>query len=448
MPLKLAVMSLSSCDGCQYNLLSEEFLDFVRRSNIELVFWPLLGLKNDVEAYDMVLIEGSVMSSRDLETLLKARRKSKILIAMGACAVLGGIQAGLSNLSVKKLEVESGFSKPISHYVNVDYFVRGCPINTRELIKLLKGLVNGIPVSVSSRRFNQVNRDSSRISGMLIEIDTSKCVVCGRCVEACSLMGAKALNYVFRGIQTIISTPYQESLESAGCVNCGLCFAYCPVGAISLKVKTKDLLDRVREGSLRTAYIEPEALASLMESENLKLEQVISALKLIGFLRVFIYSNLSEAENIKGDIILARSPVEFSILSKQLPEYSVHLLTPRIPQDAVYITQCLSWRNIINSLTTRELQLLIRELGEEELGEEKPDGILDRRENIIVVNELEGLRQAISNQTKSAKNVIFEACPGGCLLGGGQSVSRNNNLTKVLLERKEVFEELCLFHRN
>mgnify|MGYP001626212966 FL=1 len=442
MPLKLAVVPLSSCDGCQYNLLSKEFLDFIRKSNIELVFWSLLGLKNDVETYDIALIEGSVMSSRDLETLLKTRIKSRILIAMGACAVLGGIQAGLNNLDMKKPEIESGFSKPISHYVNVDYYVRGCPANTRELIKLLKDLVSGTPISVSSRRFNQISRDNFRISGMLIEIDTSKCVVCGRCVEACSLIGAKVLNYVSRGTQTIISTPYQESLENAGCINCGLCFAYCPVGAISLKTKTKNLLDRVREGSLKTAYIEPEALASLAESENLDLEQIVSALKLIGFLRVYVYSNLREAKDATGGTILARSPVEFSILNKQLSEYRVHLLTPRIPQDAVFITQCLSWKNTVNSLTTRELQSLIRELGTEELGGEKPDGILDYREDIIVVNELKSLKQIISNHTKSAKKVIFEACPGGCLLGGGQPVSRSNDLTKVLVRREEALKKL------
>ncbi|MFN3268267.1 MAG: 4Fe-4S dicluster domain-containing protein, partial [Zestosphaera sp.] len=363
MPLKLAVVVLSSCEGCQYNLLSEEFLDFLKKFNVELVSWPLLGLKNHAGMYDVALIEGSVMSSRDLEILLETRMKSSVLIAMGACAILGGIQAGLG-----KLETEADFSKPVNHYVKTDYYVRGCPINTNELIRLLKDLASSNLISISIRRFSKVNRDSFRISGSLIEIDTSKCVVCGRCVEACSLVGARALNYVFRGIETTVSTPYQEPLESAGCINCGLCFAYCPVGAVSLKTKVKDLLGKVREGFFRAAYMEPEALASLMESENLEPGQIISALRLIGFLKVFIYSNLREAKNIAENGILAKSPVEFSILSKSVPEYRIHLITPKIPQDAIYVTQCLSWRNFVNSLTTRELQSLIKELGTEALG--------------------------------------------------------------------------------
>lgn len=443
MPLKLAVVPLSSCDGCQYNLLSEEFLESLKQLDIKLISWPLLGLRNDSESYDIALVEGSVMSSRDLELLIKTRMKSKVLIAIGACAILGGVQAGLSN--VKESATEGNFSRPVSYYVKVDHYVRGCPIKTNELIKLLRDLVSGNVTTSISRRFNQVHRDTFRISGSLIEIDTSKCIVCGRCVEACSLIGAKVLNYVFKGIQTTISTPYQEPLENAGCINCGLCFAYCPVGAVSLKAKTKDLINKVREGSLRIAYVEPETLASLMESDSLELEQIVSALKLIGFSKVFIYSNLYEARNkAEGNAVLARSPVEFLILNKQVPEYNVHLLKPRLPQDAVYITQCLSWRNTLNSLTTRELQLIIRELGTEELGFEKPDGILDSRKDIVVVNELKNLKQVISNQARPPKKIVFEACPGGCLLGGGQSLSRNNDLTKILMKRKDALKKLYL----
>lgn len=437
MPLKLAVVALSSCEGCQYNLLSEEFLDFLRKFNVELVLWPLLGLKNHAGMYDVALIEGSVMSSRDLEILLETRIKSRVLIAMGACAILGGIQAGLG-----KLETEAGFSKPVNHYVKTDYYVRGCPINTNELIRLLEDLASSNLISISIRRFSKVNRDSFRISGSLIEIDTSKCVVCGRCVEACSLVGARALNYVFRGIETTVSTPYQEPLESAGCINCGLCFAYCPVGAVSLKTKVKDLLGKVREGFFRAAYVEPEALASLTESENLEPGQIISALRLIGFSKIFIYSNLREAKNIAENSILAKSPVEFSILSKSFPEYRIHLITPKIPQDAIYITQCLSWRNFVNSLTTRELQSLIKELGTEALGIERPDGVLDWEESAVVVSEIKNLKQALSDRARSSKKIVFEVCPGGCLLGGGQPVSRSNDLTKVLVRRKDMLERL------
>lgn len=443
MSVRLAVVPLSSCDGCQYNLLNEEFLDLLKGLNVKLVFWPLLGLENGAETYDIALVEGSVMSSRDLKTLLDARKKSRVLVAMGACALLGGVQAWSSNSVSRKQGGEAGFSRPINHYVKVDYYVRGCPVNVGEVIKLLKSLISGDLIYVGGRRFNYVSRDGFKINGSLLEIETSKCVVCGRCVEACSLIGAKALNYVFKGIQTTISTPYQESLESAGCVNCGLCFAYCPVGAISLKTKTEDLLGKIREGFLRAAYVEPEALASLIESDNLELGQVISAIKQIGFAKVFIYSNLCEVgNNVRGEI-LARSPVEFTILNKQIPEYSVYLLAPRIPQDSVYISQCVSWRNVVNSLTTRELQLLIRELGTEKLSSERPDGVLGCWEDVIVVSGLKDMRQVLSNPGKPTnKRIVFEACPGGCLLGGGQSISRCNDLTKVLIKRRDILKKI------
>ncbi|MFN3268837.1 MAG: hypothetical protein ACK416_06235, partial [Zestosphaera sp.] len=40
------------------------------------------------------------------------------------------------------------------------------------------------------------------------------------------------------------------------------------------------------------------------------------------------------------------------------------------------------------------------------------------------------------------KKIVFEVCPGGCLLGGGQPVSRGNDLTKVLVRRKDMLERL------
>lgn len=178
-----------------------------------------------------------------------------------------------------------------------------------------------------------------------------------------------------------------------------------------------------------------------MESENLELEQVISAIKLLGFEKVVIYSNLYEASDSNVYDVLARSPAELSVLSKYVPKHRVYLLTPRIPQDAVYISQCISWRNTLNSLTARELQLLIRELGREKLGREKPDEVKVLREDITVVRGVKELEQYLV-RGKSAEKVVFEVCPGGCLLGGGQPVSRSNNLTKVLAVRRNIFRKI------
>lgn len=112
MSVRLAVVPLSSCDGCQYNLLNEEFLDLLKGLNVKLVFWPLLGLENGAETYDIALVEGSVMSSRDLKTLLDARKKSRVLVAMGACALLGGVQAWSSNSVSRKQGAKQVFPDP------------------------------------------------------------------------------------------------------------------------------------------------------------------------------------------------------------------------------------------------------------------------------------------------------------------------------------------------
>jgi sulfhydrogenase subunit delta len=90
MVLKLAVVALSGCDGCQYNLVTDEFFSFLKRRGIEISYWPLVGASEEFEASDVTLVEGSVISERDVEVLKKARERSKYLVAMGTCALLGG----------------------------------------------------------------------------------------------------------------------------------------------------------------------------------------------------------------------------------------------------------------------------------------------------------------------------------------------------------------------
>ena len=67
--------------------------------------------------------------------------------------------------------------------------------------------------------------------------DLSKCVLCGRCVQACNDVQMQgSINFGYRGINTKIIAGKDEDLFYSNCVYCGQCVAVCPVGALEVKV--------------------------------------------------------------------------------------------------------------------------------------------------------------------------------------------------------------------
>jgi len=150
---KLAVWKFASCDGCQLSLLNceDELLTVV----------GAVDVANFVEAsrevakgpYDVSLVEGSITTPHDAERIHQVRRSSKYLVAIGACATAGGIQA-LRNFHEVKGFVSAVYatpryiqtlnkSTPVTDHVFVDFELRGCPVNKLQLVELLSALLNG-----------------------------------------------------------------------------------------------------------------------------------------------------------------------------------------------------------------------------------------------------------------------------------------------------------------
>lgn len=72
--------------------------------------------------------------------------------------------------------------------------------------------------------------------------DPEKCILCGRCIAACSEMQTvNAIGFAKRGFNTVVSPPYQKPLYDTICINCGQCIMACPVGALHEKENIKDV---------------------------------------------------------------------------------------------------------------------------------------------------------------------------------------------------------------
>jgi sulfhydrogenase subunit delta len=150
---KIAVWKLSSCDGCQMSLLDceDELLALAER--VQLAYFPEATRAEVRGPYDLSLVEGSVTTPHEVERLHEIRRQSRVLVAMGACATAGGLQALRNFLPAGELVrlvyaspeyVETlPTSTPLADHVKVDYALRGCPVNKRQLLVALRALLEG-----------------------------------------------------------------------------------------------------------------------------------------------------------------------------------------------------------------------------------------------------------------------------------------------------------------
>lgn len=179
--LKLAIYWGAACGGCCVSVLDvhEHLYDIVEAA--DLVFWPIaLDTKyKDVEDMeddfiDITLFNGAVRNSENEKMAHLLRKKSKILVAYGSCAHLGGIP-GLANLSSKKelfnrvyLESESTINteqifpqtetivkegildlpefyndvRALNQVIDVDYYIPGCPPTSDRLLEVFTAIVS------------------------------------------------------------------------------------------------------------------------------------------------------------------------------------------------------------------------------------------------------------------------------------------------------------------
>lgn len=124
--------------------------------------------------------------------------------------------------------------------------------------------------------------------------DTSKCVLCQRCVETCKkVQGLGILGLQYRGFNTIVGPVYNSSFNDVNCMQCGQCVINCPVGALTEKEDIDYVVDALNDPN-KTVIIQtaPAVRASLGEEFGMPIGsrvtgKMVSALKACGFDRVY-----------------------------------------------------------------------------------------------------------------------------------------------------------------
>lgn len=169
---KVAIFDFAGCGGDQLQIvnLEEAILDVV--GHVDVVTWRE-GMKDQSQDYDIALVEGSITRKSDEERLISIRNTAKVLVAIGSCATIGGINC-IRNFKDDKFVrkyvygdranwYQTYAARPISSVVAVDVNVHGCPINRTEFLEIFKSLLQGTkpfipnyPVCVECKRAGNV----------------------------------------------------------------------------------------------------------------------------------------------------------------------------------------------------------------------------------------------------------------------------------------------------
>jgi len=152
---KLAVWKFASCDGCQLSILNCEDELLTLAGAVDIAYFPEATRGMLAGPYDLSLVEGSITTPDEAERIRRIRADSRHLVTIGACATPGGIPALRNFADVEEYRsvvyahpryvATLDRSTAIATHVHVDFELRGCPIDTGQLLETLAAFVQGRP---------------------------------------------------------------------------------------------------------------------------------------------------------------------------------------------------------------------------------------------------------------------------------------------------------------
>ena len=151
---RVAIFDFACCEGCQLQIvnLEEEILDLI--GAVDMVKWRE-AMSESSEDYDIAIIEGSITRPEDEDRIRSIRSRAKVLIAIGACATMGGLNKLKNNFDMDDVRqcvygdagrmehLDTAPTKAVDEVVKVDYKVHGCPMNPEEFTYVVRCLLVG-----------------------------------------------------------------------------------------------------------------------------------------------------------------------------------------------------------------------------------------------------------------------------------------------------------------
>jgi NAD-reducing hydrogenase small subunit len=161
--LKIGTCWLDGCSGCHMSLLDidEAIVGLLKKADI--VFGPLVDAQEYPEGVDVAVVEGAVSSQDDVKLAQTVRARSKVVVALGDCAVTSNVPSMRNGIPTRKLlervYVEGATERPgvpsdgvppllrqavpLHEVVKVDLHVPGCPPKPNAILLALGELLEG-----------------------------------------------------------------------------------------------------------------------------------------------------------------------------------------------------------------------------------------------------------------------------------------------------------------
>ena len=151
--LRVGIFGMTSCYGCQLEIINLEEKILTLLEFIDLTYWRLaLETPSNPQNLDVAIIEGSASNQEEIDELIEIRKNAQMVVTIGACAHLGGVQ-GIRNLMDDQKVKSAAYSnlsgirntpvKAVHEIIPVDYSIRGCPINPQEFLSTILNLASG-----------------------------------------------------------------------------------------------------------------------------------------------------------------------------------------------------------------------------------------------------------------------------------------------------------------
>ena len=142
---------VAGCAGCLLSVLFEETFPKIIKA-FDIKSFPLIKEDNYQGNFDIVFIEGTVVFDEDIILLNELRKRSKIVVALGSCACVGGVPS-IKNFKNEEKVMRFVYPKhnnlrsepptPINKHIKVDYYIPQCPPNKEEILEFIECFISG-----------------------------------------------------------------------------------------------------------------------------------------------------------------------------------------------------------------------------------------------------------------------------------------------------------------